>query len=70
VELISKPHTAGHEVVDFVANKLDPSDNCPDFVVPLAEAVVASKVERGVASCPSGAGAAVRANKVREAVPG
>jgi hypothetical protein len=39
VELISKPHTAGHEVVDFVANKLDPSDNCPDFVVPLAEAV-------------------------------
>jgi ribose 5-phosphate isomerase B len=62
---MSKPHTAGHEVVDSGANRLDPSDDCPGFVVLLAEAVVAGKVERGVASFASGAGAAVRANKVR-----
>ena len=36
----------------------------PDFVIPLAQAVVAGKVERGIAICGSGVGAAVCANKV------
>jgi ribose 5-phosphate isomerase B len=34
-------------------------------VIPLAKAVVAGNVERGVAICGSGVGAAVCANKVR-----
>ena len=34
-------------------------------MIPLAQAVVAGKVERGVAICGSGVGAAVCANKVR-----
>jgi ribose 5-phosphate isomerase B len=55
---------AGHEVVEFGAYKLDSADDYPDFVVPLARAVAAGKVERGVAVCGSGVGATVCANKV------
>ena len=55
---------AGHEVVEFGAFKLDSADDYPDFVIPLARAVAAGKVERGVAVCGSGVGATVCANKV------
>ena len=44
---------------------LSEGDDYPDYVIPLAKAVVAGKVERGVAICGSGVGAAVCANKVR-----
>lgn len=54
----------GYEVVDFGAFKLDSADDYPDFVVPLARAVVKKEVERGVALCGSGVGAAVAANKI------
>jgi ribose 5-phosphate isomerase B len=64
-ELIAKLRATGHEVTDFGAHSLNPGDDYPDFVVPLANAVVAGKVERGVAICGSGVGAAVCANKVR-----
>jgi ribose 5-phosphate isomerase B len=63
-ELIAKLRAAGHEVTDFGAHSLNPGDDYPDFVVPLAEAVVTRKVERGIAICGSGVGAAVCANKV------
>jgi ribose 5-phosphate isomerase B len=56
---------AGHQVTDFGAFSLDTLDDYPDFVVPLARAVAEGKVERGVAVCGSGVGAAVCANKVR-----
>ena len=55
---------AGHEVVDFGAHQLNPSDDYPDFIIPLARAVAAGNVERGVALCGSGVGASVAANKV------
>lgn len=55
---------AGHEVVEFGAYKLDSGDDYPDFVTPLARAVAAGKVERGVAVCGSGVGATVCANKI------
>ena len=48
----------------FGAHKLTPDDDYPGFVIPLAKAVVAGQVERGVAICGSGVGAAVCANKV------
>lgn len=54
----------GHEVVDFGAFELDNKDDYPDFVIPLAQAVADKKVERGVAICGSGVGAAIAANKV------
>ena len=55
---------AGHDIVDFGARRLDSDDDYPDFVIPLARAVAAGRVERGVAVCGSGVGASVCANKV------
>lgn len=63
-ELVTLLHAAGHEVVDFGAHGLDPGDDYPDFVIPLAMAVAVGNVERGIAICGSGVGAAVCANKV------
>ena len=53
-EMISQLRKSGHEVVDFGAHKLSESDDYPDYVVPLANAVAEGKVERGVAICGSG----------------
>ncbi len=66
-ELTARMRAAGHEIVDFGAYGLDPGDDYPDFVVPLAEAVVTGKVDRGIAICGSGVGASVCANKVKGA---
>jgi len=63
-ELMAQLRGAGHEVIDFGAFELTAGDDYPDFVIPLAKAVVAGQVERGVAICGSGVGAAVCANKV------
>lgn len=54
----------GHEVVDFGANELIQLDDFPDYVVPLAKAVAAKEVDRGIAVCGSGVGACIVANKV------
>jgi ribose 5-phosphate isomerase B len=64
-ELVAHLRGAGYEVVDFGAHGLDPIDDYPDFVIPLAQAVAAGKVDRGVAICGSGVGASVCANKIR-----
>ena len=54
----------GHEVKDFGAFSLDNADDYPDYVVPLARAVAAQEVSRGIAVCGSGVGAAIAANKI------
>ena len=54
----------GLEVIDFGDRQLVPDDDYPDFVVPLARAIAAGKVERGIAICGSGVGASVCANKI------
>lgn len=64
LELVAKLEEAGYEVVDFGANELNPGDDYPDFVTPLAAAVAAGQLERGVAICGSGVGASVCANKI------
>jgi ribose 5-phosphate isomerase B len=64
-ELLGQLRAAGHEVVDFGAHHLSEGDDYPDYVLPLARAVAALEMERGVAICGSGVGAAVCANKVR-----
>lgn len=64
-DLAARLRAAGHEVVDFGAHELNEGDDYPDFVTPLARAVVAGVVERGVAVCGSGVGASICANKVR-----
>ncbi len=63
-ELLGKLRNAGYDVIDFGAYDMNPVDDYPDFVVPLAQAVVAGNVSRGVAICGSGVGASVCANKV------
>src|SRR5262249_58506383 len=63
-ELVAQLRAAGHEVVDFGAHALSPDDDYPDVVLPLAQAVVAGEVDRGVAVCGSGGGASVCAHKV------
>jgi ribose 5-phosphate isomerase B len=55
---------SGHDVVDFGAYQLTPNDDYPDFIIPLARAVAANDVERGVALCGSRVGASVAASKV------
>jgi ribose 5-phosphate isomerase B len=50
--------------VDFGAHQLNPADDYPEFIIPLARAVAAGKVERGIALCGSGVGASIAANKV------
>jgi len=61
VGMLSK---AGYEVADFGDLQAEPGDDYPDYVVPLARAVAAGDVERGVAICGSGVGACIAANKV------
>ncbi len=54
----------GHEVKDFGAYTLNNGDDYPDYVIPLAKAVAGGEVERGIAICGSGVGAAVAVNKI------
>lgn len=56
--------SSGHEVKDFGAHKYDQFDDYPDFVVPLARAVVSGEVKYGIAICGSGVGASIAANKI------
>ena len=51
-------------MVDLGAYTVADGDDYPDYVLPLARAVVAGRVDRGIAICGSGVGASVCANKV------
>ena len=55
---------AGHDAIDFGAEHMDPADDYPDYVIPLARAVAAGEVDRGIALCGSGVGASIAANKI------
>jgi RpiB/LacA/LacB family sugar-phosphate isomerase len=63
-EIIALLRSEGHEVEDFGAFQLDLADDYPDFVIPLAQAVAAQRVARGIAICGSGVGACIVANKI------
>lgn len=54
----------GFLIKDFGAYELDLADDFPDFIIPLARAVASKEVDRGIALCGSGVGAAVAANKI------
>jgi len=53
-----------YNVKDFGAFEMDYADDYPDFVIPLAKALVNKEVDRAIAICGSGVGASVAANKV------
>jgi len=63
--LIKSVRNRDDEVVDFGPRELDPADDYPDYVIPLARAVSRGEVTRGIAICGSGVGACVAANKVK-----
>ena len=54
----------GHHIVDFGNLQYDRDDDYPDFAIPLARAVAAGVVERGVLVCGSGIGASIAVNKI------
>jgi len=62
--LANRLRLAGYVVTDFGAREKKDADDYPDYVVPLARAVAAGEVSRGVAICGSGVGASIAANKV------
>lgn len=63
-QLAMELRSAGHEIIDFGATTLDPGDDYPNLVIPLARAVAKQEVARGIALCGSGVGASVAANKI------
>jgi ribose 5-phosphate isomerase B len=63
-QIAAKLGDAGHELRDFGAHALNPEDDYPDFVIPLAKAMASGDIERGVAICGSGVGASIAANKI------
>ena len=68
-DVMARLRAAGHDVVDFGAYTLIPDDDYPDFVVPLAQAVAAGTLERGVAVCGSGVGPRSAQTRFRASVP-
>lgn len=54
----------GYEIKDFGALNYDKTDDYPDYIIPLAKAVATKEVEKGIAICGSGVGAAVVSNKI------
>ena len=63
-QLVLLLREARYQVVDFGDHSLEPDDDYPDFIIPLARAVASGKIYRGIAVCGSGVGACVAANKV------
>ncbi len=55
---------AGYEIEDFGAYEMVLDDDYPDYIIPMARAIAAGRIERGVGLCGSGVGASVAANKI------
>ncbi|MAG60059.1 ribose-5-phosphate isomerase [Candidatus Woesebacteria bacterium] len=55
----------GHDVQDIGADKLDPDDDYPDFVLPVAGNVSRDQESRGIVIGRSGNGEVIAANKVK-----
>lgn len=56
----------GFQIKDYGAFTLNPDDDYPDFVIPMASAVSLGEIDRGIAICGSGIGACIAANKIRK----
>jgi len=54
-----------YKVIDFGNYELNPVDDYPDYILPLAQAVNSGDITRGIAICGSGVGACIAANKVQ-----
>ena len=65
--LLEYARSLGHEAVDRGPVMLEPKDDYPDYIEPLAEEVVAHPGAFGIAIGGSGEGEAMSANKVKGA---
>jgi ribose 5-phosphate isomerase B len=54
----------GYEVTDYGNKDYKADDDYPDYILPLAHALRAGDISRGIAVCGSGVGASIAANKV------
>jgi ribose 5-phosphate isomerase B len=63
-EIIAELKGLGHEIKDFGAYEIQPSDDYPDFALAVGKSVQKGESERGIVICGSGVGAAVAANKI------
>jgi 6-phosphogluconolactonase len=63
-DLIKRLRFEGYEVIDFGAKELCSTDDYPDYGIPLGEALVSGKLDRGIAICGSGVGINVCMNKI------
>ena len=54
----------GYEPVDYGNSSLESEDDYPDYVIPMARALSAGDIYRGIAVCGSGVGACVAVNKL------
>jgi ribose 5-phosphate isomerase B len=64
-ELIRFLEQKHYEVVDHGAYELDPEDDYPDFILPVAVAVAEDPASRGIILGGSGQGEAIVANRVQ-----
>jgi ribose 5-phosphate isomerase B len=64
-QLLKQLTDAGYDVTDYGAYAYEATDDYPDVVVPLAKAVAAGEVDKGIAVCGSGVGVSVAANKIK-----
>lgn len=55
----------GYTIKDFGADTLNPQDDYPDFIIPLAREISTGALHKGIAICGSGIGASVVGNKVK-----
>lgn len=62
-KLVEYLKTLGHDVLDHGAFSLDPTDDYPDFIKPVAEAVSKDPQSKGIILGGSGQGEAMVANK-------
>lgn len=62
--LISFLKKEGYTIVDYGAAEFNREDDYPDLIIPLAKALSENQVDRAIAVCGSGVGAAIAANKV------
>ncbi len=63
--LVEYVRTLGYAIEDLGALSLDPEDDYPDFVTPLAKRVISEPGSRGIVIGGSGQGEAMCANRVR-----
>ena len=63
--LVTHLKDLGHELEDCGAYEMDPLDDYPDFIIPVAEKVAIDPHSRGIIMGGSGQGEAIAANRIK-----